>query len=119
MTERWKGNLMSFIGGGGSNILISPGQTQNWVWTWGGAGWQGNTLLEPQPLSPQATLTYQAGSVTLNANGTYSFAWSVTNNGPFATLFNIQTSSNCAPQEASRRSTLFTMQQDGSFHSST
>ena len=85
---------MSFIGGGGANIFIANGQTQGWVWTWNNGGWQGNTLLEPQPLNTGASLAYTAGSVALNSNGTYSLAWTLRNNGPNSTFFNIQTSSN-------------------------
>ncbi len=85
---------MSFIGGGGSNIFIGNGATQGWNFTWGGGGWQGNTLMEPQPLNTGASLAYTAGSVSLNNNGTFSFSWTLKNNGPNSTFFNIQTSNN-------------------------
>ncbi len=85
---------MSFIGGGGANIFIGNGASQGWIFTWGGGGWQGNTLMEPQPLNTGADLAYTAGSVSLNNNGTFSFSWSLTNNGPNSTFFNIQTSNN-------------------------
>jgi len=85
---------MSFIGGGGSNIFIGAHATQNWIWTWNNSGWQGNTFNEPQPLNTGAALAYTAGSASLNSNGTYSFSWSVKNNGPNTTFYNIQTSSN-------------------------
>ena len=85
---------MSFIGGGGSNIFIADGQSQGWIFTWNNGGWQGDTFNEPQPLNTGASLAYSAGSVSLNNNGTYSFDWSVTNNGPNSTFYNIQTASN-------------------------
>jgi len=85
---------MSFIGGGGANIFIGANATQNWSFTWNNSGWQGNTLVEPQPLNTGASLEYTAGSVSLNSKGSYSFSWSLKNNGPNSTFFNIQTSSN-------------------------
>jgi hypothetical protein len=85
---------MSFIGGGGANIFIANGQTQGWVWTWNNGGWQGNTLIEPQPLNTGASLAYAEGSVSLNSNGSYSLSFSIANHGPNSTFYNIQTSSN-------------------------
>jgi len=85
---------MSFIGGGGANIFIGAHATQNWTFTWNNSGWQGNTLVEPQPLNTGAALDYTAGSVSLNSNGAYSFSWTLKNNGPNNTFFNLQTSSN-------------------------
>jgi hypothetical protein len=85
---------MSSIFGGGSNIFIGNGVTQNWTFTWGGSGWQGNVLNEPQPLNTGAELSYSAGGVHLNSNGTFGYDWSVTNRGPNSTFFNIQTSSS-------------------------
>lgn len=85
---------MSFIANGGAGILISPGDTHFWTFTWNSAGWQGNTFNMPQPLDPGATLAYTLESVTMNGNGTYSFSYSVSNTGPFATIYNLQTSSN-------------------------
>jgi hypothetical protein len=90
---------MSFIGGGGSGHVIGPGQTQNWIFTWNNSGWQGNTFNEPQPLNPNASLVYSAGSVVMNPNGTYSFSWSVRNTSAFATVYNLQTSSNWQEKE--------------------
>lgn len=84
---------MSFIGGGGANIFIADGQSQGWTFTWSNAGWQGNNLNEPQPLNTGASLAYSAGSVSLNSDGTYSYSWSVKNNGPNSTFFNIQNAS--------------------------
>lgn len=85
---------MSSIFGGGSNIFIGNGATQNWVFTWNNGGWQGNVVNEPQPLNTGASLAYSAGSVHLNSNGTFGYSWSVTNHGPNSTFYNIQTSSS-------------------------
>jgi hypothetical protein len=85
---------MSSVFGGGSNIFIANGQNQGWIFTWNNAGWQGDNFNQPQPLNTGASLAYSAGSVSLNANGTYSYSWSVRNNGPNSTFFNIQTASN-------------------------
>jgi hypothetical protein len=90
---------MSFIANGGANIFIGAPvqgtpQTQNWTFTWGSSGWQGNTFNEPQPLNTDASMTYSEESVSLNSDGTYSFSYSITNNGPNSTQYNIQTSNN-------------------------
>jgi hypothetical protein len=85
---------MSFIGGGSSNLFIGSGQTQTWVWTWNNAGWQGNTINQPQPLNTGASMSYTDPSVSLNGNGTYSFLYSVTDNGPNSTFYNLQTSAS-------------------------
>jgi hypothetical protein len=87
---------MSFVGNGGTGIYIYIGATQNWAWTWYTPGWQGNTMLQPQPTNtPNATLSYTTPTVTLNPDGTYSFNWSVTNPGLQGSLYyDIQTSSS-------------------------
>jgi hypothetical protein len=85
---------MSNITGGGANVYIAAHTSQYWTITWNNGGWQGNTLVEPQPLNTGASLAYTAGSVHLNSNGTYSFGVNITNNGPNSTYFNVQVSSN-------------------------
>lgn len=85
---------MSSIFSGGNNIFIGSGATQGWTFTWGNAGWQGNTENQPQPLNTGAALSYTDATISLNPNGTYSFSWSVTNQGPNSTQYNLQTSSN-------------------------
>jgi hypothetical protein len=83
---------MSQIGGGSSNLFIGSNQTQNWIWTWNNAGWQGNTFAQPQPLNTGAAMSYTNPTVSRNNNGTFSFAYSVTNHGPNSTFYNLQTS---------------------------
>ncbi len=85
---------MSFIANGGGNIFIGSGVTQGWVFTWDDAGWQGDTLTQPQPLNTGASLSYTDPSVSLNPNGTYAFSYAVTNHGPNSTQYNLQTASN-------------------------
>ncbi len=85
---------MSFIAGGGANIFIGNGVTQGWIFTWRNAGWQGNTFNQPQPLNTGASMSYTEESVSLNSDGTYSFLYFVTNNGPNTTFYNLQTSNN-------------------------
>jgi len=85
---------MSQIAGGAGNVFIASGQTQNWTVTWNNSGWQGNTVIEAQPLNTGASLAYSEGSVSLNSNGTYSFSASIRDNGPNNTFFNLQVSSN-------------------------
>jgi hypothetical protein len=57
-------------------------------------GWQGNTLIQTQPLNTGAGLAVTQSSVHRNSNGTYGFDYSVRNNGPNSTFFNVQVSSN-------------------------
>ncbi|MBV1704338.1 MAG: hypothetical protein KGQ28_05990 [Hyphomicrobiales bacterium] len=85
---------MSSIFNGGSNIFIAAHTSQGWVFTWGNGGWQGNVLNEPQPLNTGAAMSFTTPTVSQNSNGTYSFAWTATNNGPNSTFFNIQTSAS-------------------------
>jgi hypothetical protein len=76
------------------NIFIGSGQTQCWVTTWNNAGWQGNTIVQPQPLNTGASMSYTDPSVSLNNNGTYSFSYCVTDNGPNNTFYNLQISAS-------------------------
>ena len=85
---------MSQVVGGGANLFIGTGQTQNWVVTWNNSGWQGNALIEPQPLNTGASLAYTEGSVNLNNNGTFGTSVVIKNNGPNNTFYNLQISSN-------------------------
>ncbi len=87
---------MSFIANK-SPISIAPQETQDWVWTWSNQGWQGNTVIEPQPLQPyRTTLSWTMGVVTANQDGSYSFNFSISNSGQNAetTTYNIQISLN-------------------------
>ena len=85
---------MSFIASGGANIFIGNGVTQGWTFTFGNQGWQGNAFNEPQPLNTGASMSYSNEAVSLNSNGTYSFSYSITNQGPNNTFYNLQTSNN-------------------------
>lgn len=85
---------MSQIVGGGANLFIANGQTQNWIVTWHSSGWQGNTVIEAQPLNTGAELAYTEGSASLNSNGTFSFSVSIKDRGPNNTFYNLQVSSN-------------------------
>jgi hypothetical protein len=75
-----------------SNIFISNGQTQTWITTWNNGGWQGDTIVQPQPLNTGASMSYSDPSAAKNSNGTYSFSYSVTNHGPNSTFYNLQVS---------------------------
>ena len=85
---------MSSVFPGGANIFIGNGTTQGWIFTWNNGGWQGDTFNQPQPLNTGTSLSYSLPSVSMNNNGTYAFSWSVTNNGPNTTFYNLQTASN-------------------------
>ncbi len=77
-----------------SGAYLAPHASAGWTTHWNNSGWQGNTLIEPQPLNPSATLTWTIPSVTLNTNGTYSFGYSVTNVSAAATTYNLQISAS-------------------------
>ena len=85
---------MSSIPGGGGNIFIGAGQPQFWVDTFNNAGWPGNVVLEAQPLNTGASMSFTVPSASLNSNGTYSYSFSVRNNGPNSTFYNLQVSAS-------------------------
>jgi hypothetical protein len=72
------------------DIPIGAGQTQGWALTWISTGWHGDTIVQPQPLDIEAPMSYTDPIVSLNRDGTYSFAFSVTNKGPFLAFYNLQ-----------------------------
>jgi hypothetical protein len=84
---------MSSIPGGGANIFIDAGQTQPWTLNLGTAGWQGNVLIEAQPLSPQVTLTCVQEDVE-QSGGIYLFSFAVKNTGKSGAIYNIQVSAS-------------------------
>jgi hypothetical protein len=77
-----------------SNIYIGAHQTQSWTTHWNNSGWQGNTIVQPQPLNTGASMTYTDPSVSMSSDGTYSFSYSATNNGPNSTYYNLELSNN-------------------------
>lgn len=85
---------MSFIPGGGANIFIASGVAQSFTFTWHGSGWKGNTFVQGQPLNTGASLAFTAGAVRRNNNGTFSFDFSIRNNGPNSTFYNVQISND-------------------------
>jgi hypothetical protein len=73
------------------NIFIANGQSQGWITTWNNSGWQGDTIIQPQPLNTGASMVYEGTeSISLNSNGQYSFTYTVKNNGPNSTFYNLQ-----------------------------
>lgn len=85
---------MSSIPNGGANQFVSSGATYHATVTWNNSGWQGNTMIEAQPLNTGANLTVVPGNITVNASGKYGFSYAVKNNGANSTFFNVQVSSN-------------------------
>lgn len=77
------------------NIFIANGQTQSWITTWNNSGWQGDTFIQPQPLNTGASLVYAGEeTVSMNSSGQYSFSYSVKNDGPNSTFYNLQVGNN-------------------------
>jgi hypothetical protein len=91
---------MSVVFPGCSNITISPGgPPQYWIFTWNDPGWQGITILQPQPLFWRQRLDYSETTVVLNqgsefapGSGQYGFVIRVTNPTNEVVTYNIQTS---------------------------
>jgi hypothetical protein len=74
-----------------ANIFISIDQTQSWTATWTDSGWQGNFIVQPQPLNPGASMSYTNPSVSMGFRHPLSFSFSVTNHGE-GTFYNLQIS---------------------------
>lgn len=74
------------------NIYIAPGQRHNWVTHWNSAGWQGDTFVQPMPRNTGASMTYTDPSVSMSADNTYAFSYSVSNSGPNSTYYDLQLS---------------------------
>jgi len=69
--------------------------TSGYFWlNWNNGGWQGNTLVQAQPLNTGAGMVCTPGSINLNANGTYTFWTTIANTGPNSTYFNMQVSNS-------------------------
>jgi hypothetical protein len=87
---------MSFSANG-SPLSIAPQETHNWTWTWTHQGWQGNTVIQPQPLQPYGvSLSCTIGSITANQDGSYTINFSVSSGSisAEAATYNIQISLN-------------------------
>jgi hypothetical protein len=74
-----------------ADIFISSDETQSWIATWAAGGWQGNLIVQPQPLGRFASMSYTNPSVSTGGRGPLSFSFSVTNHGQ-PTLYNLQIS---------------------------
>ena len=85
---------MSQIPSGGNNIFIAANTNGNWWVRWNNSGWQGNTLVEAQPLNTGAALVCTPGSIDLGSSGQYTFWTNIRNNGGNSTFFNLQVSNN-------------------------
>jgi hypothetical protein len=90
LRERKEKTRMSFIPNGGSSIFIGNDTTQTWIFTWFFLGWSNDTFIQPQPLNTGASMSYTDPSVSMNSGGEYSFTFSVTNDGPNTTFYNLQ-----------------------------
>jgi hypothetical protein len=73
-----------------SSIYIGSGQTQGWVVTWNSPEWQGDTIVQPEPLTPEAPISYTNPEVSLTFNGCFAFSFSVTNRGPVPGFYDLQ-----------------------------
>jgi hypothetical protein len=85
---------MSQIPTGGQNIFIAQNTNGNWGVRWNNSGWQGNTLVEAQPLNTGAALVCTSGSISVDQHGNYTFWTNIRNPPGNSTFFNLQVSSN-------------------------
>jgi hypothetical protein len=81
---------MSQVAGGLGNVYIGAHTTQYWNTWWNNGGWQGLTLIQPQPLNTGASMAWTVPAVSLNNSGQYVYSYSFTNNGPNSTYYNAQ-----------------------------
>jgi len=79
---------MSSPSPGGTGTIL-PHTSQSWSTTWTG-GWPGNAVIDAQPLNPGSKLTVSDLGATENGNGTYTWNYTVTNEGVFPVSFQIQ-----------------------------
>jgi hypothetical protein len=75
-------------------IYIDSGVPHSWVWTWHDAGWQENTFIQPEPVTTGASMSYTDPTVSRNSNGKYSFAFTVINDGPASTFYDLRINNN-------------------------
>ena len=66
---------------------ISPGETQEWLFSWGGNGDVGPQLIQAEPLTASAELSTTKISESLDANGHLTYFATVRNDGPVAVNF--------------------------------
>jgi hypothetical protein len=92
--HRQEESRMSSIPNGGSNLFLSSGGVASFTLTNGGTGWQGNALLEPQPFNTGSGMAITLGNCNLASSGQFQFGFTVRNNGPNSTFYNIQLSYN-------------------------
>jgi hypothetical protein len=74
----------------GGTQFLNSGSSHSWTATWDDSGWQGNTTIQPEPFNTGSSMTVSGQSVSLNGSGQYAFGFTITNNGPNSTNFNLQ-----------------------------
>lgn len=85
---------MSQIAGGGANVFMSAHTNGNFFVTWNSSGWQGNTIVQAQPLNTGAAMVCTPGTINLNGNGTYTFWTNIADTSGNSTFFNLQVSNS-------------------------
>ena len=85
---------MSQIPNGGNNIFMGAHTSGNWWVRWNSSGWQGNVLVEAQPLNTGAAMVSTPGTIDLEGNGQYTYWTNIKNNGNNSTFFNLQVSNS-------------------------
>lgn len=75
---------MAWEGLGGT---INPGQTHHWWYSWG--GYKGVQVARARPLNPGSKLRVSRPAQKLEANGSYTYYVSVTNDGPYPVNYHL------------------------------
>jgi len=83
---------MSYIGL--ANVYMLKNSTHTWVSTWPDPEWPGNVIYQPQSQNAFGSMTCTAPAISMNNNFTYSFEFTIANNSPEPTYYNIQVSTS-------------------------
>lgn len=85
---------MSQIAGGGANIFMAAHASGNFWVRWNNSGWQGNTVVQAQPLNTGAAMVCVPGSITRDSSGNYTFWTNISDTSGNSTFFNLQVSNS-------------------------
>ena len=83
---------MSNIPNGGSNQYLASGGTGYWSLANSSNSWPGDLVVQAEALNTNAALYTALGNVSRTSSGQYSYSFTVKNNGPNSTYYNIQNS---------------------------
>lgn len=85
---------MSQIPSGGANIFMAGHTNATFGIRWNNSGWQGNTLVQAQPLNTGAAMVCTQGAINRDSSGNYSFNANIADTSGNSTFFNLQVSNS-------------------------